>query len=311
MTKWYIGVDGGGTKTAAAISLEDGTLCWTAKRSGCSYQAVGIEAAALTVAESVMECLASAGARLDECAMCCLGIPCYGENAEQDAAMAAELERLLAPAPLYLVNDVEVGWAGALDCGPGIHIVAGTGAIAFGKNGKGETARCGGWDEFFVDEGSAYWIGREAMSLFTKQADGRLPRGPLYGIVKKQFALPEDMDFIKLVRGQIAPHRDQVASFQRIALEAARAGDEIVIHLYERAAHELALMAGALKRELRLPRPVHVSYSGGVFHADDFILKPLAEKLADCGGILQAPVKSPLEGALALAIQHHKQKEGV
>ena len=285
MTKWYIGVDGGGTKTAAAISLEDGTPCWTTKRSGCSYQAVGIEAAALTIAESVMECLASVGTQLDECAMCCLGIPCYGENSEGDAAMAAELERLLAPAPLYIVNDVEAGWAGALGCGPGIHIVAGTGAIAFGKNVKGETSRCGGWDEFFGDEGSAYWIGREA--------------------------LPEDMDFIKLVRGQIAPHRDQVASFQKIALEAARAGDETVIHLYERAAHELALMAGALKRKLRLPCPVNVSYSGGVFHADDFILKPLAEELADCGGILQAPVKSPLEGALALAIQHHKQKEGV
>lgn len=311
MKKWYIGVDGGGTKTAAAISLGDGTPCWIAKRSGCSYQAVGIEAAALTIAESMMECLASVGAQLDECAMCCLGIPCCGENAEQDAAMAAELERLLAPAPLYIVNDVEVGWAGALDCGPGIHIVAGTGAIAFGKNAKGETARCGGWDEFFGDEGSAYWLGREAMSLFTKQADGRLPRGPLYGMVKKQLAFTKDMDFIKLIRSQIAPHRDQVAAFQRIALEAARAGDEAVIHLYGRAAHELALMADALKCKLCLPGPVNVSCSGGVFHADDLILKPLAEELADCGCILQAPVRSTLEGALALAIQHHKQKEGI
>lgn len=311
MKKWYVGVDGGGTKTAAAISLEDGKPVVMSSKSGCSYQAIGINAASAVIVESITECLASMDATLEDCAGCCLGVPCFGENAEQDAAMAKLLEQLLAPAPLYIVNDVEVGWAGALNCQPGIHIVSGTGAIAFGKGSDLQTARCGGWNEFFGDEGSAYWVGRETMSLFSKEADGRLPKGPLYEIVKAQYRLSTDMDFIDIAVKELAPHRDRVAAFQRYACEAAKSGDTAVIALYGRAAHELALLAKVLKAKLLLPAQADVSYSGGLFHAGEFILNPLAEELSASGCTLCRPAKTALEGALALSIKHFKQEEVV
>ena len=69
-------------------------------------------------------------------------------------------------------NDAVCGWAGALAGEDGINIVAGTGSIGYGEF-EGRAARAGGWGELFSDEGSAHWIAREALSLFSRMSDGR------------------------------------------------------------------------------------------------------------------------------------------
>lgn len=303
--KWLIGVDGGGTKTAFAISSLDGIPVKTLTYPGCSYQSIGIKGSVSLVSKGVLECLAAVGSSLQDCMGCCIGMPCYGENAKNDQVIVEALEAALSPAPVYVANDVEVGWAGSLECGEGIHIVSGTGSIAFGRGTDKKTARCGGWVEFFGDEGSCYWIGREAMSLFSKEADGRVPRGALYDLVRQEFGLIEDYRFIDKVIQEIAPHRDKVADFQRYALQAAVAGDAAVTALYETAAQELALMIAALKGKLQLsPGITNVSYSGGLFKAGELILRPLREKAGALGCTLQEPSRSALEGALMLAIDH-------
>lgn len=309
MKTWYIGVDGGGTKTEIAASRRDGVPVASIRRSGCSYQELGVEGAVSVVVDGITSCLESIGALLGDCAGCCLGIPCFGECAEHDAMMVKQLQERLAPVPVYVVNDVEVGWAGSLACQAGVHIVAGTGAIAFGKDSNQRAARCGGWHEFFGDEGSCYWVGREAMSIFSKEADGRLPKQALYEIVRKDLALSEDYDFIDHVVNEIAPRRDMVAAFQLYASKAAKEGDIAVRSLYDRAAQELASLAGALRKQLSLPDGTKVSYSGGLFQNGNLILEPFGEALAAYGFKLQAPIRGAVEGALMLAIERFKSEE--
>lgn len=305
MKKWYVGVDGGGTKTAIAVSKADSVPVQTIIYPTCSYQSIGIAQSVALIQKGILECLATVDAKLEDCAGCCIGMPCYGENSENDCIIVAELKKALAPAPVYVVNDGEVGWAGSLACEEGIHVVSGTGSIAFGRGKDQEFARCGGWVEFFGDEGSCYWIGREAMGLFSKEADGRIPRGALYALVSKELELKEDYQFIDRVMADMAPHRERVADFQRYALKAAQAGDGAVIALYEKAAEELALMIEALKNKLRFSaEPIPVSYSGGLFHAGELVLKPLRDKVSMLRCELQTPKHSAIEGALMLAAEH-------
>ena len=304
---WYVGVDGGGTKTQFAVSASDGVSVATLKRPGCSYQSDGINSATSLVISGIHDILAEVNASVGTCAGCCIGMPCYGEDAEKDRVIDERLRSGLAPMPVYVVNDVEVGWAGALECREGIHIVAGTGSIAFGRGRDHKTARCGGWTEFFGDEGSCYWIGREAMSLFTKEADGRRPKGALYDLVCKEFGLTDEFRFVDAVIKELAPYRDRVAHFQVYARQAAEAGDQAVLALYTAAAQELALMAEALKERLDLtPGTVDVSYSGGLFETGDFILQPLREMVHTFGGNLQKPRHTAIDGALILAIERFK-----
>lgn len=301
--EWFIGVDGGGTKTDFAVSNSDGAVVATLSRTGCSYQTIGIEAAVTLVSDGVSKLLADAGISIKDCAGCCIGMPCYGEHTENDRLLMEQLHAALTPAPVYVTNDVEVGWAGSLECREGIHLVAGTGSIAFGRGCDHMVARCGGWMEFFGDEGSCYWVGREAMSLFSKEADGRLPRSALYKIVREELKLTDDYRFVDAVK-EMASHRDQVAAFQRYALRAAQAGDIAAISLYEKAVTELVLMVAALKHKLCLSEEdTNVSYSGGLFHAGDLVLQPLRRELAELGCVLQPPKHSAVEGAVILAIE--------
>lgn len=307
--EWYIGVDGGGTKTDFAVCATDGVAVTILKRGGCSYQTIGVEKAVALISEGVSESLAAVGAKLADCVGCCLGIPCYGESAEHDKVLLMKLTAALAPAPIYLTNDVEVGWAGSLECGEGIHLVAGTGSIAFGRGADKETSRCGGWVEFFGDEGSCYWVGRETMSLFSKEADGRAPRNALYDLVRKELELTEDYHFIEDVLRDLAPNRDKVAHFQVYARQAAEAGDPGAVAIYRAAAYELALMVRALKNRLRFsPGPITVSYSGGLFKCGELILSPLRHEMVDLECVLQEPRRSAIDGALLLAIEKFSRR---
>lgn len=304
MEKWYIGVDGGGTKTAVAVSKADSIPAQTMVYPTCSYQSIGIAESVALIKKGILECLASVDATLTDCVGCCIGMPCYGENSENDRIIVTELTKALAPALVYVVNDGEVGWAGSLACEEGIHVVSGTGSIAFGRGKDQQFARCGGWVEFFGDEGSCYWIGRETMCLFSKEADGRVPRGALYELISKEFKLKEDYQFIEHIMKDIAPYRERVADFQRYALQAARAGDRAVIALYEAAAEELAVMIETLKAKLQFSsESIPVSYSGGLFHAEELVLKPLYSKVSMLGCTLQTPKHSAIEGALMLAVE--------
>jgi len=62
-----------------------------------------------------------------------------------------------------VVSDVELAHEAAFGGGPGILVIAGTGSIAFGRDGSGRTARAGGLGALLGDEGSAFWLGREAL----------------------------------------------------------------------------------------------------------------------------------------------------
>lgn len=302
--KWFVGVDGGGSKTEIAVADEHGAVAVTKRFAGCSYQMLGIDAAVERIVSGIEECLTLVNADLSCCAGCGIGVPCYGESAQNDTAIAAALTRALSPVPLYITNDVEVAWAGAGECSEGIHIVAGTGSIAFGRSSSGETARCGGWNEFFGDEGSCYWAGRQAMSLFSKEADGRAPQSALYEIVRGELGLADDYQFIDKVLSDWAPHRDKVALFQRFMQQAAEQGDHAAAAIYETAATELSSMAGALVKRLGLPAATRVSYSGGLFKAGKLILEPLDKLISDLGCTLQEPRRTAAEGAIILAIEY-------
>ena len=306
--KYYIGIDGGGTKTAVAIGKKDGVVLKTIEKSGCSHKSIGIDEVVKLIVNCVKEILQSVNANMDQCAGCCIGLPCYGETPDADVEITAKLKEALSPIPLCIVNDAVVGWAGSLECSEGIHLVAGTGAIAYARSNDGREARSNGWSEFFSDEGSCYWIGKQAMSLFAKEADGRKPKGALYDIVKKELNLRNDLEFIDVIEQTYAPYRHKVASFQIFAKEAALAGDVEAKNLYIKAAQCLADSANAIIKQLGWEnRNVTVSYYGGLFNAGDLILTPFKKCLEAINCTMAHPKCTALEGALLFCIENFKQ----
>jgi N-acetylglucosamine kinase-like BadF-type ATPase len=183
----------------------------------------------------------------------------------------------------------------------GINVVSGTGSIAYGERaGRG----VGVWGEIFGDEGSAYWISVRGLAAFSQMSDGRIPLGPLHGMLRERLNLKYDLDLVGLVLDRWKSERREIAGLSRTVVEAASARDEHAARIVTEAAGELAQMLDLTRRRLGFgaDETVPVSYPGGVFNAEsikDAIVEAL-EGLYD-GYELREPLYTPVLGAAIYA----------
>ena len=300
---YYIGVDGGATKTAICLAAADSSLLLTKLTNSSSWREYGVDHVVMNIKRVIDTFPIGDGGQVAGIAM---GIPCFGESEDGDRELETAIKETFPNVPLYLTNDVEVGWAGSLSLTPGVNVVAGTGAIAFGKNEHGETARSGGWSEIFGDEGSCYWVGIKAMQLFSQQADGRVPKDELYTIVYKELELKSDFDFIDLMHREYMTNRDKVAALQFLVRDAALAGSESAQAIYREAASELCRLVSAIRDRLRFTsKPYPVSYSGGLYKTGELVLPYFFSCIEAKGGKPVTPKYEPVYGALLLTFEQN------
>jgi N-acetylglucosamine kinase-like BadF-type ATPase len=177
--------------------------------------------------------------------------------------------------------------------------------MAYGEF-NGRAARAGGWGELFSDEGSAHWIAREGLRLFSRMSDGRAQQDALYDIVRRHFGLTADLDLCAAIYGESRIQRSNLAALSTLVAEAAVAGDAQATALFALAADELAQIVDAVHDQLQVPEgaTVMVSYSGGLFQQRELLLAPLQARLADARGSryrVVAPRLSPVAGAALYA----------
>ncbi len=238
-----------------------------------------------------------------------LGLPSYGEQKKYEPQIEEIINEIIGPGKYSLGNDVEAGWAGSLGCKPGIHLVAGTGSIGFGKDPTGNKARAGGWGHLFGDEGSAYWLGKEALSIFSKQADGRLDKTIIYDLIKNKTNLTDDIDLISYITESLEMKRNKIAEFAVDLHKAAFKGDTFALNAFSDAACELNMIIEALIKKLNFPPglSIPVSYSGGVFNSGDYILKPLKRKISE-RAVMVKPLLKPVTGAALYALTSYRKE---
>ena len=318
MRPYFLGIDGGGTKTVFVLCDSRGDIQAEHHAGSADYRQIGIEGMKKLLTDGIKalngelekKCppvLTDAGETADLADMLegvCFGVPNYTEIAGMDALINAMVCSLFPGERTLLVNDSEVGWAGSLAMEPGINLVSGTGSISFGRNEEGKTATVGGWSDFFSDEGSCHWLGMKCLELFSKEADGRIPKGALYQIVRDHFYLQDDKDIIQVVDTTYRPHRADIASLQRLLAEAARKGDSFAREAYVQAADELILIAKATVQALGMKEDVKVSCSGGLFNRRSPVLPIMKQKLKENHMIWVRPQFPPHLGAVLLAADH-------
>lgn len=271
------GVDGGASKTRAALITSDGDVVGTATvASASAYHREPEEAAAVVIA-AIRQALARARRRGPVTA---LGAGLAG--ADDPRIHDRLIEALAAPGlarSIHVDHDAAAALAGGLALEPGVVVVAGTGSVAFGIDATGRRARAGGWGPLLDDEGSGYAIGRAALRAAMRHFDGRGPSTALTEAVRTHFGLDSPAALKRAVRGITI---DQVAAVAPIVLDAARAGDRVAADILRTAAEGLAAMVAAVARALdwrgaRFP----LIAVGGVFDAGVTIVRPTARALRD------------------------------
>lgn len=298
----YLGVDGGGSKTAFVLIDELGRVLASHTEGSAYYLEVGWDALRSLLERGIRATLDGASATPASVDFAFIGLPAYGEDSRLLAQFDAAPSPPLLPGRYRCGNDAACGWAGALACEDGINLVAGTGSIGYGEYG-GRTARAGGWGELFSDEGSAHWMAREALNLFSRMGDGRAPRGPWYDLVRQHFGLQSDLDLCAAVYGDGRSGRSDTAALAPLVARAAAAGDGQAVELFHRAAGELARIVDAVYDQLDIPAQarVTVSYSGGMFNERALLLEPFLACLStDARRYRIAPPRLPPAAGAAL-----------
>ncbi len=276
----YLGVDGGGSKTAFVLVDENGEVLGCHQEGPAYYLQTGVEPMRAMLARGVLATLAQAALSPAEVDFAFFGLPSYGEDSKLLPTLDAAAAPTLAPGRFRCGNDAVCGWAGALAGQEGINIVAGTGSMAYGEYG-GRRARAGGWGELFSDEGSGYWVAREGLQLFSRMSDGRAPRGLLYQHLQDHFGLAADLDLCAAIYGGGRGERSDVAALSGLIAASAQAGDPQAQLLFTRAVGELIQLVDAVHERLQVPAGVRVrvSHSGGMFRLRELVLEPLRARL--------------------------------
>ncbi|MCT4566480.1 MAG: ATPase [Maledivibacter sp.] len=303
----YLGVDGGGTKTAFILINQSGEILGYTVKGTCHYKQVGIKGFSTILKEGIQQVCDKSKIDIKDITFSFLGLPGYGEIIEAAENMEKEIKLILQSENFKCGNDVEVGWAGSLACKPGINIVAGTGAIGVGVDKHGKSVRASGWGHVCGDEGSAYWLGKKAIEIFGKESDGRLEKTPIYEIMRRELKIERDFDLISIVLEQYKMDRGKIAGFAKILFKAAENGDEHAIGIFEEAAYEQGLTVGAIINQLDFSEEdeVLVSYSGGVFRAKEFILQPFKKYILGLHKNIRIvnPLLQPITGAALYALK--------
>jgi N-acetylglucosamine kinase-like BadF-type ATPase len=295
-----LGIDVGGTKTVCLLADGDGRILGEGHGPGGNLLASGEETLDRVLRAVVTEAID--GRRITAHAVC-LGVA--GVDREQEKQTVRDLVvRAGHGSRVVVVNDALIALVAGAGDRPAIVIIAGTGSIVYGRNARNVAARAGGWGHIIGDEGSGYWIGREALAAVVRASDGRGPGTQLTDAVLRHFELEDLTGLPPIVYDRELP-RVSVAALGPIVQRAHDAGDPVAMGILERAAAELAKAADAVATRLGLrDGAIRVVLAGGVFQAVPWLTEDLGRRLTAMAPRCDVHVleREPAVGAVSLAI---------
>ena len=293
------GIDAGGTKTVCLLADERGNILSEGRGGGANLHTSG-ELEVEKVLHEVME--ASIGDRDVTPAAICLGIAGV-DRGDEARTVRAIMRRIGYKSRIVVVNDALVALVAGAGNAPGIVIIAGTGSIVYGRNARFEAARAGGWGHIIGDEGSGYWIGREALAAIVRAADGRGPDTRLTEDVLAHFNIDDTSRLPRIVYDRELP-RMSVAALGPIVQQASDLGDAVASGILERAADELVLAARSVATRLEM-RGDEFAFvlAGGVFRVVPWLGYEVTRRLVEVAprSHVRLLEQEPAIGAVCLA----------
>ncbi len=295
---YYLGIDGGGTKTRAILideqfnTLFDQTYESTYLITQGDQKFKDIFTEILTAAKELAK---------DNLKYTFIALAGYGEFKQDNERIEANLQTVFKDNPFKVLNDSVGVWAGGLLCEDGIAVIAGTGSNCAGIiNDRYE--RVGGWGYIAGDESSAYWIALKTANAYMKMYDGRIERTELFDLINQTYSLDESNNMMQLLYRDFNCERAKIAAIAMMCTKAAKNGCPVSKAIIEEAAKEMALHITTMAKKLDFKTPIPVSYTGGVFNSSLYV-EALKTNLSnsDKQFVLQDPVASAAYGSAVYA----------
>ncbi len=292
---FLLGIDGGATKTLAAVLEVDSNTVHLGHAGPSNEDAIGPVAAVRALLAAAGQAMRSAGITDKD-----LGGAVLAVAGTDTASVADHLHRTRTEA-WTVVNDVVGAWATATGTADGVAVIAGTGSNAFGVGPKGPW-RAGGWGHLLDDEGGAYWLGLESIKAGLRDRESSGPPTALTAALVEFFEVRSVEALASLVYSKPLT-KSEIAAFAVESARIADGGDEVAGGIYLRGALELGQEVAAVIDRTGLTGEFPVGLIGSVFRSGEVFTEPLRRRiLQDAPGARIAPTLAPpVAGSLLLA----------
>jgi N-acetylglucosamine kinase-like BadF-type ATPase len=292
---YFLGFDGGGSKTDCVLVDEHGAVVASAYGSASNPLRTGYAKTWFALSSTADAVLARQKIKATDVAGVCAGL---GGAARTQVArrIGSFLERSFPNAAVQVTSDMEIALAAAVGDGKGVVLIAGTGSVAFGRSESGVAARAGGFGAWIGDEGSGFEIGKLAAAAASRDLDARGPQTMLSESIFKDL---DCRDWNELFE-RIAKSADDV--FPRLfptVAKVADGGDPVAREILQHAAASLSDLAYNVAKKLQLTGdPFPLAKVGGMHGRSKLLDAELDARLA---AVLPRAVLVPLAVSPALA----------
>ena len=301
-----LSIDAGGTKTAACIArIVSGqpSVIGRARGGPANVTTLGVQPVLAEFERTIMLAIRDAGlqdTRFDDAVVSLAG--------GGDARSCVEVKRWLTETlcdQAKVVSDAEmallISESTHPDAQQNIGLLVGTGSIAFSRvKGSDEIYRAGGWGSIIGDDGSGYWIGREAIRSVLQEADQGNAPGRLAEAILQSCAAETMRELITKVT-DTSNQAERVASFTPIVLDEAEHGDELAMRVLELATNHIAsLIDVSLKRSSIAANDTAIACAGSLITRESVFSKLVAERIQTIGVRRLKLIDDPVVEALCL-----------
>lgn len=307
---YFLGFDGGGTKTDCILVDFSGTILARATAGPSNPLRAGYAKAWFTLSDAGDIVLERRHLKSTDIRGVCAGIGGAGRESVANR-LKSFLERSFTEAAVEVITDIDIALDAAVGEGEGVILIVGTGSVAFGRDAGGKTARAGGRGPWFSDEGSAFDIGRRALNAIVRAEERRGPETELSTQILQWL---DSRDWSHVLDWVVKNPDDVFPRVFPLVARLADKGDSVSQGLLTAAADSLAGLVGSVLARLGMDtREVPVALSGGTLGRSKFFdaaIEDSLRRVAPSAKVFQLQTK-PAEAAARRAVLREKQRANV
>ncbi len=305
-----LGVDGSGRKTTAIVADDHGNVLAQRQGGVSDPHRAGFDGAAKTLYQLISRSCEDARCAPDELLSVVLGL--FGLQSQADGVRIAEAVNKifvkvgLSELPLRIETEGRIALEGAFDGKPGILLTVGADSFVIGKTEKGAILTVGGWGRALGDEGSGFFLGREALMLVAQHTDRRTNAGTLPEVLRKKFQWQSRAEILAALYQQ----KFDLASLAPIVLETAAGNDQVAQRIVQKSATLLAEQVRVVAMQMGILHKVGLVMMGSLLEHDSVYANAVQLKILKLLPQVEvrSPLHSPTDGAVRLALERQPRK---
>ncbi|MGD0543722.1 MAG: BadF/BadG/BcrA/BcrD ATPase family protein [Candidatus Acidiferrales bacterium] len=304
---YYLGLDGGGTKTDCFLVDADNKIMAHATAGPSNPLRAGYAKAWFALSDAADLVLERCRLKSSDIRGICAGIGGAGRDSVAKR-IATFLQHSFPQATVVVTTDLEITLQAAVGDGEGVILVVGTGSAAYGRDAEGRIARAGGRGPWFSDEGSGFDVGRRAMAAVVRAEE---QRGPVTALSQRILDWLGCRDWSRVLDWVVKNPDDVFPRVFPLVAELGDRGDAVSCEILSGAAESLAELVASVLQKLELQeRDVPVAVTGGTVGRSKFFdaaIESCLAKFAPRASLVSLHVK-PAEAAARMAIRLGQRK---